>query len=144
MYCRRSVSAILDAIAAPHRKEGKRKGGEGLTPDPAEAWIDLDVLYGSCGALLGFTRSQVDEHSLRDVYAMLECAKDRETATNKEAWRRSLITTQAVLNTVMKRPKTLTYLADKIIKDDTVQESSDDLRRIIREAHELTQRRAKK
>ena len=101
------------------------------------------MLYGSCGAILGFTRQQVDEHSLRDVYAMLECARDRDTAANKESWRRSLITTQAVLNTAMKRPKHLTYLADKIIKDDIIQESSHDLRRMIREAHELAQKRAR-
>lgn len=80
---------------------------------------------------------------MRDIYAMLGRASEREIERNKEAWRRSLITTQAVLNTVMKRPKSLTYLADKIIKADSIGESSDYVKRTIREAHELALQKAR-
>jgi len=74
---------------------------------------------------------------------MLGYANERETNRNKEAWRRSLIITQAAINGYIKRPKSLTYLADKIMKDDSDGESSDEVKRTIREAHELAQQRAR-
>ena len=87
----------------------------------------------------------MDGHSLRDIYAMLEYANSRDRARDRESWRRSLIETQAVLNTVSKRPKPLDYLAKKVLGDgdSELRESSADIRRKIREAHELAMTRAK-
>jgi len=46
---------------------------------------------------------------------MLNAARERETNAEKEAWRRSLFVTQAIQNTMSKKPKPLDYLAKKLL-----------------------------
>lgn len=50
---------------------------------------------------------------------MLNAARERETNAEKEAWRRSLFITQAVQNTMSKKPKPLDYLAKKLLDAPT-------------------------
>ena len=123
MYKRRAVAAKVHNVATgkkARRQKGKRKGGEGLRSDPADLWIDLDALYGACGALLGMTRREVDDHILRDIFAMLDYARSRDEQLERERWRRTLILTQTIVNTVSKRPKPLTYMADRLLDREVV------------------------
>ncbi len=53
------------------------------------------------------TPRDVDALSLREVFLMIAGAKHREKALQEESWKRSLTLTQAVINTVSKKPKPL-------------------------------------
>lgn len=50
---------------------------------------------------------------------MLNAARERETNAEKEAWRRSLFITQAIQNTMSKKPKPLDYLSKKLLDQPT-------------------------
>lgn len=65
------------------------------------------------------TPRDVDTHSFRDLWVMLNAARERETNAEKEAWRRSLFLTQAIQNTMSKKPKPLDYLAKKLLDTPT-------------------------
>lgn len=103
------------------------------------------MLYGECASRLGFTRAMTDEHSLRDITAMLGASARRERAQEREAWRRSLIVTQAAMNIMAKKPKTLDFLANKMLREDAPTHGIDKeaYRDMVRRAHDMAIKRAR-
>ena len=56
------------------------------------------------------TPAEVDECSFRDLNAMMRGVTLREREKSDDAWRRTLTLTQAVINTVVRKPQPLDSL----------------------------------
>lgn len=76
---------------------------------------------------------------------MLDAAAERNRSREREEWRRSLIVTQAAMNIMAKKPKELTYLADRMLRDDVgsvLPMPIEEYRAMIREAHKKAMAKA--
>lgn len=105
----------------------------------------MDVIYGECAARLGFTRAETDAHTLRDVTAMLQVSARHERTREREDWRRALILTQATMNIMAKKPKSIDYLANKMLREDEPIHGIDkeSYREMVKNAHELAMKKAR-
>lgn len=75
------------------------------------------------------TPNDVDRHSFRDLWVMLEAAREREEAREREAWRRALVVTQAIQNLFAKRQRPLDALYNQVFGRDVETMSIDEYRR---------------
>ena len=52
----------------------------------------------------------MDEYSFRDLWVMIDAVREERERKNEDEWRRTLTITQAIINTVSKKPKRLDHM----------------------------------
>lgn len=80
---------------------------------------DFDRLDGRCASLLGMTPAEVDQCSFRDLNAMMRGVMLHQRDQNEDNWRRTLTLSQAIINTVSRKPKRLDAMWPKRAQKNT-------------------------